>query len=182
MANILGVRHDSAKLSDTQAGTHEPRLAVDPGTEQLEGYVAVFEIEVSNGRLPSAKTSSPVTTSFRHNLLTDFETRLIYLPFRSQINLDIVIPVELNNPVMLDRPGPSQASTSLSATESFAPLHIALTWLAIKAWPLPGVSLQPVHSASFTASIHEIISAEILEASTPIFIALLVELIRDADQ
>lgn len=65
------------------------------------------------------------------------------------------------------RPGPSQASTSMTPSQAAVPLHLALTWLAVKALPSahgPGVSEQ-VYSSTFVAAILEVISIQVLEAS-----------------
>lgn len=64
------------------------------------------------------------------------------------------------------RPGPAHASTSYTSQtrpKSQVPLHLALTWLAIKTLPPIHSSPLSAYSSTFTASILEIISEQILE-------------------
>jgi len=56
-------------------------------------------------------------------------------------------------------PGP----TPHRVAEASLPLHLALAWLAVRALPLIGPGIDTIYSSTFTASILEIMSTEILE-------------------
>lgn len=56
-------------------------------------------------------------------------------------------------------PGP----TPHRIAEPSLPLHLALAWLAVRVLPFIGPGIETIYSSTFTASILEIITVEVLE-------------------
>jgi hypothetical protein len=69
---------------------------------------------------------------------------------------------EMSGRASTSRQSISMAASS-SAVESSLPLQVALTWLVVALYTTNGTRENQVHSATFIASILEIITGEILE-------------------